>query len=373
MQSKSRFARQFYIGDVLIEAPLISDSLTGVVVSNSSRPFIIAELSGNHNQNYDTAVAMIEAAAKAGVNAIKLQTYTADSMTLNVQSNDFVIGEANSLWHGEKLHTLYGKAATPYEWHEPLFKHAKKLGLEAFSSPFDEDAVDFLNDLGVPCFKIASFELTDLPLIARAASKGKPLIMSTGMASKTEIDEAVNTAYENGCKELVLLKCTSTYPASPENTNLATMPDIHSRYDCPVGLSDHTCGIGVALASIPLGACVIEKHFVLDRNLGGVDAKFSMEPAEFEMLCEESKRIHAALGTVQYGGSEAEQESKKYRRSIYVKRTIAKGEPFSKENVQIVRPAFGLAPKYWQQVLGSSASEALRAGQALQWEHVQKK
>lgn len=361
----SAFARQFSIGEFNIGEFNIGDFNIG-----GQRPFIIAELSGNHNQDFDTAVKMIDAAAQAGVDAIKLQTYTADSMTLNIDSADFVIGEQDSLWHGEKLHSLYAKAATPYEWHEPLFAHAKKLGLAAFSSPFDEDAVDFLDDLGVPCFKIASFELTDLPLIARAASKGKPLIMSTGMASQQEIQEAVDTARQQGCQQLVLLKCTSTYPASPENTNLVTMTDIQKQFDCLVGLSDHTCGIGVSLASIPLGACVIEKHFVLDRSLGGVDAEFSMEPHEFKMLTEEAKRIYAALGKVQYGGSDAEQQSKKYRRSIYVKKPIAVGEGFTRDNIQIVRPAFGLAPKHWEQVLNSVATDALQPGQALQWENV---
>lgn len=350
----SRFSRHFPIGDFQI---------------GGSRPFVIAELSGNHNQNFDTAIAMVDAAAKAGVDAIKLQTYTADTMTLNVDSKDFVIGEEDSLWRGQRLHSLYGKAATPYEWHKPLFEHAKRLGLIAFSSPFDEDAVDFLDELGVPCFKIASFELTDIPLITRAASKGKPLIMSTGMASTDEIQDAVDTAFIHGCRQIVLLKCTSTYPASPQNTNLLTIPDLQTKYDCLVGLSDHTIGIGVSLASIPLGACVIEKHFVLDRSLGGVDAEFSMEPLEFQQLTEESKRVYQALGQVQYGGSESEQKSKKYRRSIYVKKAIAKGEKLSRDNLQIVRPAFGLAPKHWQQVLGTTAVEALKPGQALQWSH----
>lgn len=363
----SKYSHQFSIGHFAIDG---GSSESGVI--SGSRPFIIAELSGNHSQDYDTAIAMVEAAAKSGVDAIKLQTYTADSMTLNIEAEDFVIEEADSLWKGEKLHSLYGKAATPYEWHELIFKHAQELGLVAFSSPFDEDAVDFLDDLNVPCFKIASFELTDLPLIARAASKGKPLIMSTGMASLGEIEEALDTARSNGCKDIVLLKCTSTYPASPKDTNLVTIPDLQKRFGCLVGLSDHTRGVGVSLASIPLGAKVIEKHFVLDRSLGGVDAEFSMEPQEFKLLCEESSSIFEAIGTVQYGGSEAEQKSKKYRRSIYVKKTIAKGELLTKDNIQVVRPAFGLAPKHWDEVLGNAAATDLQPGLALQWQYVER-
>lgn len=353
-----KFSKQFNIGNFQV---------------GDNRPFVIAELSGNHNQSFETAVAMIEAAAKAGVDAIKLQTYTADAMTLDIDSDDFLITEKDSLWRGENLHSLYSKAATPYEWHKSLFEYASSLDIQAFSSPFDEDAVDFLDELGVPCFKIASFELTDIPLIARAASKGKPLILSTGMASEQEIDEAIDTAYCNGCKDIVLLKCTSTYPASPENTNLATIPDMRAKFDCLVGLSDHTRGIGVSLASVAFGACVIEKHFVLDRATGGVDSDFSMEPQEFRQLAHESKRIHAAIGDVCYGGSAAEQESKKYRRSIYVRKAVAEGEPLTRDNLQIVRPSFGLAPKHWEDILGCRASKTLLPGEALEWSHFVKK
>lgn len=334
------------------------------------RPFIIAELSGNHNQNYELAIAMIDAAADAGVDAIKLQTYTADSMTLNSDTADFVIGEADSLWAGEKLHCLYQKAATPYEWHQPLFEHASSRGLIAFSSPFDEQAVGFLDKLDVPCYKIASFELTDLPLIDCAAATGKPLIMSTGMASVEEIEEAVDTAYNSGCRELVLLKCTSTYPATAQTTNLNTIPDLQRRFQCPVGLSDHTRGIGAAIASVALGAQVVEKHFVLDRNAGGVDADFSLEPAEFKALADEAKVAWQAMGQVQYGGTEAEQKSKKYRRSVYVSSDIKTGEVFTKQNLKVVRPALGLAPKYFPELLGKRASCDLKLGQAMTWEYV---
>lgn len=340
------------------------------VVGADAPPFIIAELSGNHSQDYALAERMVDAAADAGAHAIKLQTYTADSMTLDVDSKDFVIGESDSLWAGEKLHSLYQKAATPYEWHAPLFARAKAKGMVAFSSPFDSDAVDFLDGLDVPCFKIASFELTDLPLIAHAASKGKPLIMSTGMASLREIEEAVHCAKDNGCNEIILLKCTSTYPAEPNNTNLVTIPNMRAAFDCQVGLSDHSGGVGVAVASVALGASVIEKHFVLDRKAGGVDAAFSLEPAELTSLVTETRRAWQAMGDVRYGGSQAETAAKQYRRSIYVSQDIKAGDVLSKSNLKIVRPAFGLAPRHWQDVIGKVASTDLARGTALSWEHV---
>lgn len=338
-------------------------------IGKTAPPFIIAELSGNHNQNIDTAKAMINAAAECGVDAIKLQTYTADSMTLDVNEKGFVIEESDSLWHGASLYSLYQKAATPYEWHSELFSYAKSLGLLAFSSPFDEDAVDFLDALDVPCFKIASFELTDIPLIKKAASKGKPLIMSTGMASLSEIELAVETAKNTGCEEIILLKCTSTYPAEPNNTNLQTIPHMRDAFGCEVGLSDHTGGIGAAVASVALGASVIEKHFVLDRNGGGVDAAFSLEPSELKALVVETKRAWQALGRVCYGGTAAESNAKQYRRSIYVSQDIQPGERLGPDNLKIVRPAFGLAPKHWDQVIGKCANAFLKKGTALCWEH----
>lgn len=341
-----------------------------ITVGPNHPPFIIAELSGNHSQQLDLAIAMVEAAAKAGAHAIKLQTYTADSMTLDVDSADFVIKEQNSLWHGEKLHALYQKASTPYEWHEILFNKAKALGMLAFSSPFDEAAVDFLAQLDVPCYKIASFELTDLPLIRTAASKGKPLIMSTGMASLSDIEQAVSCARGAGCHEIILLKCTSTYPAEALNTNLATIPHMREAFGCQVGLSDHTAGIGVSVAAVALGANVIEKHFVLDRSAGGVDAAFSLEPAELGLLVNETARAKLALGQVCYGGTQAEEKSKQYRRSIYVAKDIAKGEPLTRDNLRIVRPAFGLAPKHWDEVLGKVAKCELKKGTALDWQWI---
>lgn len=338
------------------------------LIGKDTEPFIIAELSGNHNQDLGTALEMIEAASKSGAHAIKLQTYTADSMTLDVDSDDFVIKEKDSLWHGQKLHGLYQQAATPYEWHEELFTTANRLGMEAFSSPFDENAVDFLAELDVPCFKIASFELTDLPLIAKAASVGKPLIMSTGMATLAEIEMAVCTAKESGCEEIILLKCTSTYPAAATNTNLRTIPHLKHAFGCEVGLSDHTAGIGAAIASVAMGASVIEKHFVLDRSAGGVDAEFSIEPKELTSLVEESKRAWHAMGKVVYGGSQAEEKSRQYRRSIYVAENVKAGEKLTAENLRIVRPAFGLEPKHWSKVLGTTAKIAMSKGTPLSWE-----
>jgi N-acetylneuraminate synthase len=339
-------------------------------VGNDSPPFIIAELSGNHGQDKQLALSMIDAAADCGAHAIKLQTYTADSMTLDVSSDDFLIQETDSLWVGESLHALYKKAATPYEWHEELFNYAASRGLIAFSSPFDNEAVDFLDDLGVPCFKIASFELTDTPLIAHAASKGKPLIMSTGMATLAEIEHAVSTAKNAGCEEVILLKCTSTYPAEPVNTNLNTIPNMRSAFERQVGLSDHTRGVGVAIASVSLGATVIEKHFVLDRTAGGVDAAFSLEPNELKLLVDESMRAWQALGVVRYGGTEAEEKSKQYRRSIYVSEDIEAGQLLTEKNLRIVRPAHGLAPKHWDNVIGTKAKFNLKKGHALTWRDV---
>jgi len=339
-------------------------------ISPSDPPFIIAELSGNHNQDFDLAKAMIEAAAQSGVDAIKLQTYTADTMTLNIDSDNFRIMEKDSLWYKRHLHDLYQQASTPYEWHNALFDYARELGLIAFSSPFDEGAVDFLETLDVPAYKIASFELTDLPLIEKVASTGKPMIMSTGMATEAEIYEAVNTARLAGAEDIVLLKCTSTYPAKPENTNLVTMTDIAGKFGCMVGLSDHTQGIGVSIASVALGACVIEKHFVLDRQAGGVDAEFSLEPHEFKALVDNVALAHQALGTTVYGGTKAEEKSKYYRRSIFATKHIKAGEAFTKENTQVVRPAIGLAPKHYKRVIANVACKDLKPGDAIFEEHL---
>lgn len=334
-------------------------------------PFIIAEMSGNHSQDKTLALDMIRVAAECGAHAIKLQTYTADSMTLDVKSEDFVISEQDSLWAGQSLHSLYAKAATPYDWHEELFAYARSLGLVIFSSPFDNHAVDFLDSLDVPCFKIASFELTDTPLIAHVASKGKPMIMSTGMATLAEIEQAVATAKDNGCPDIILLKCTSTYPAEPTNTNLQTIPNMSQAFHCQVGLSDHTRGIGAAVAAVALGATVIEKHFVLDRKAGGVDAAFSLEPQELKLLVEESQRAWQALGTVKYGGTMAETKSKQYRRSIYICDDVKAGTVLSDKNMRIVRPAFGLEPKHWESVIGRKVKSDLPKGHALRWQDIE--
>jgi N-acetylneuraminate synthase len=336
-------------------------------IGESSPPFIIAELSGNHSQDYALAEKMVHEAAKAGAHAIKLQTYTADSMTLDVDSGDFVINEADSLWAGEQLFKLYQKAATPYEWHSRLFSLANSLGMLAFSSPFDEDAVEFLAGLNVPCYKIASFELTDLPLIKKVAQQNKPMIMSTGMATISEIEEAVNTAKNAGCSDIILLKCTSTYPAEPSNTNLVTINNMREAFQCQVGLSDHTAGVGVSVTSVAFKATVIEKHFVLSRDAGGVDAAFSLEPSELASLVTETKRAWQAMGSVTYGGSAAEEKSKQYRRSIYICKDIKAGETITSTHVKVVRPAFGLAPKHLETVIGSSAKIDMPKGTALDW------
>ncbi|GAA0830656.1 MULTISPECIES: pseudaminic acid synthase [Marinomonas] len=331
-------------------------------------PFIIAELSGNHDQNFELAKSMITAAAKAGVDAIKLQTYTPDTMTLDVRHGEFMVSESDSLWHGSNLYDLYAKASTPWEWHKPLFEYAESLGLVAFSSPFDLSAVAFLESLDVPLYKIASFEMTDIPLIQAVAKTGKPIIMSTGMASFEEIEEAIAAIRAIGDNPLTLLKCTSTYPAKIADSNLLTMADLAKRTGCSVGLSDHTQGIGAAVAATALGATVIEKHFVLDRSAGGVDAAFSMEPAEMKALVETCRSAKEALGTVTYGGSEAEQKAKKYRRSIYITQDLPSGTVLSDQHLKIIRPSLGLAPKHWSEVVGRTLASDVQKGQPLFWD-----
>lgn len=326
-------------------------------IGANNHPFIIAEMSGNHNQSLERALEIVEAAAKAGAHALKIQTYTADTLTLDSNSEDFLITDDESLWKGKKLYDLYNEAYTPWEWHKPIFERAKELGMIAFSTPFDNSAVDFLETLDVPMYKIASFENTDLPLIEKVASTSKPMIVSTGMATVAELDDLVRTANGAGCKDLILLKCTSTYPATPKNTNISTIPHMSEMFNVQVGLSDHTMGTGVAVAAVTLGATVIEKHFTLSRADGGVDSAFSMEPAEMKSLVEETKRAWQALGKVTYGPTEKEKESLKFRRSIYVAKDIEVGEQFTKENIRIVRPGFGLEPKYYPDLLGKKAKK----------------
>lgn len=331
-------------------------------------PLIIAEMSGNHNQSLEQALKLVEAAANAGAHALKIQTFTADTVTLNVDRNEFWIDDAKSLWQGNSLHQLYQQAYTPWEWHQPIFERCKELGLIGFSTPSDETSVDFLESLHVPCYKIASFENIHLPLIRKVASTGKPVIISTGMATLAELDEAVRTAREAGCQDLVLLKCTSTYPATPEDSNLLTIPHLRELFKVQVGLSDHTMGIGAAVASVALGATVIEKHLTLSRAEGGVDGAFSMEPAEMQQLVIEAKHAWQALGTVHYGATAAEQKSLTFRRSLYVAQDMKAGEVFTPENLRIVRPGLGLSPKYYETLLGKKITQDASKGTSVQWE-----
>ena len=333
-------------------------------------PLVIAEMSGNHNQSLERALAIVDAAAEAGAHALKLQTYTADTITLNVRGGDFEIRDQSSLWVGQNLHDLYAKAHTPWEWHGPIMERARQRGILCFSSPFDESAVDFLEGLGAPAYKIASFENNHLPLIRKAAATGKPLIISTGMASLGELEKAVAAAREAGCRDLVLLKCTSTYPATPANTNIRTIPHLRELFGCHVGLSDHTMGVGVAVAATALGATVIEKHFTLSRAEGGVDSAFSLEPKELAALVEESERAWQALGHVRYGPTEAEIKSLQFRRSIYVAVDIAEGDTFTTENLRIVRPGHGASPHLLEQLLGRPARRAYEAGTPLNFDQL---
>lgn len=330
-------------------------------------PFIIAEMSGNHNQSLEVALQIVEAAARAGAHALKLQTYTAETMTLDLSEGEFFIKDPGSLWAGTSLYELYEKAHTPWEWHAPIFARAKELGMLAFSTPFDDSAVDFLESLDVPAYKIASFENTDLPLIRRVAATGKPLIISTGMASIAELDESVRAAREAGCKDLVLLKCTSTYPATPLNSNVRTIPHLRELFGCEVGLSDHSMGVGVSVAAVALGATVVEKHFTLDRAAGGVDASFSLEPAEMASLVVETERAWQAMGQVHYGVTEAERKSLVYRRSLYVTADMAPGDTFSRDNLRAIRPGLGLPPKHTDAVLGRRARAPIKRGTPLDW------
>ncbi len=342
--------------------------LEGWGIGAGHTPFVIAEMSGNHNQSLERALEIVEAAATAGAHAIKIQTYTPDTMTIDLDEREFHIGDPGSLWAGESLYNLYRKAYTPWEWHAPIFARARDLGIIPFSSPFDETAVSFLEELGAPCYKIASFENTDIPLIRRAAATGKPLIISTGMATKVELEESVQAARSAGCRDLILLKCTSTYPAEASNTNLLTIPRMREHFGCEVGVSDHTMGIGVSVAAVALGATMIEKHFTLSRADGGVDSTFSMEPAEMTQLVVETKRAWQALGEPSYGPTEAERKSLQYRRSLYVVEEMKAGDIFTAENVRAIRPGLGLPPRYLDEVLGKRALQDLQKGTALRLE-----
>jgi len=336
-------------------------------IGRQQAPFVIAEMSGNHNQSLERALEIVEAVAKTGAHALKIQTYTPDTMTIDLDEREFHISDPKSLWAGTSLYKLYGEAYTPWEWHKPIFDRARALGIIPFSTPFDDTAVDFLETLDVPCYKIASFENTDLPLIRRVATTGKPLIISTGMATVAELDDTVRAAREAGCKDLILLKCTSTYPATAENTNILTIPHLRELFGCEVGLSDHTMGVGVSITSVALGASVIEKHFTLSRADGGVDSAFSMEPAEMAQLVLESGRAWQAMGHVAYGPTEVEKKSLQYRRSLYVVQDIKAGDVLTKENVRAIRPGLGLSTKYLEKVLGKTVSQDVKRGTALGW------
>lgn len=330
-------------------------------------PYIIAEMSGNHNQSLEKALELVDLATDSGADAMKIQTYTPDSITLDVDSDEFRILDKGSAWFGKTLYELYSVGSTPAEWHYKIQERCHKNGIDFFSTPFDYKAVDFLEELNVPFYKIASFESIDIPLIKKVAKTGKPVIMSTGMATVGEISDAVEAFREVSLNDIILLKCTSNYPASPKDSNLLTIPHLKEMFGTHVGLSDHTMGIGVSVASVALGARVIEKHFTKSRAEGGIDSEFSLEPHEFKTLCVETKRAWQALGEIKYGGVKSEEASKKFRRSLYVSKDVKKGEVLTLENIKSIRPGFGLAPKYLEKALGRKARRELLLGHALSW------
>ncbi|MGI9875687.1 pseudaminic acid synthase [Vibrio chagasii] len=340
-------------------------TIDGRQIGTDFPPYIIAELSANHNGDINRAFQIMEEAKKAGADAIKLQTYTHETITMDCDSEEFQIH--GGLWDGQTLYELYKGAHMPWEWHRPLFEKAKELGITIFSSPFDFTAVDLLEELDAPAYKIASFEVIDLPLIKRVAQTGKPMIISTGMANEEEIAEAIKTAKDNGCHELVVLHCVSGYPAPAEQYNLRTIADIAQRFDVLSGLSDHTIDNATAVTSIALGACLVEKHVTMDRNGGGADDSFSLEPAELKNLCQDTKTAWQALGSVNYERTEAEKGNVKFRRSLYVVKDIAKGEPITSENVRSIRPGFGLAPKFYEEVIGRTTKNKINSGTPLSW------
>jgi pseudaminic acid synthase len=335
---------------------------------HKNKPFIIAEMSGNHNQSLDRAFEIVDAAAASGVDAIKLQTYTADTITMK---GAHTILEEGSLWYGKELHDLYKEAYTPWDWHKPIFERAKQKGVMCFSSPFDETAVDLLESLNCPIYKIASFENTHHPLLVKVAKTKKPVIMSTGVANLSDILESVALLKKNGATDITLLKCTSTYPATAENSNLLTIPLLKQVFpECKIGLSDHTMGIGVGVASVALGGIVIEKHFTLRRADGGVDSAFSMEPHEMKQLVYESNQAFMALGAPQLSIQKAEEKNVLYKRSIYAAEDIKEGELFSEKNIKVIRPGNGLSPKFYFELLGKKANKGLKKGSPLTWDSI---
>jgi pseudaminic acid synthase len=345
--------------------------IAGRRIGSDCRPYVIAEMSGNHNRSLERALQIVDAAAAAGADAIKLQTYTADTMTLDIDAPGFVIDDPKSLWAGRSLHALYDEAHTPWDWHRPIMDRAAAHGLHCFSTPFDETAVDFLEGLDVPAYKIASFECSDLPLIHKVAATGKPMIISTGMASLAEIDETVRTARAAGCRDLVLLKCTSTYPATPLDTNLRSLPVLREAFGCPVGLSDHTMGCGAAIAAVAFGAVMVEKHFTLSRAEGGVDSAFSLEPAELAMLRTETERAWQALGVPSFGLSVAETGSLQFRRSLYIVEDLKAGDVLSPRNLRAIRPGHGLPPRELTALLGLRVGQDVKRGTPASWELLQ--
>lgn len=331
-------------------------------------PFIIAEMSGNHNQSLDRALALVDEAAKAGAQALKIQTYTADTMTLDLRRDEFMVNDPKSLWYGSTLYELYTKASTPWEWHKPIFDRCRQRGLIGFSTPFDASAVDFLESLDTPLYKVASFENIDLPLIKKIAVTGKPMIISTGMATTGEIQEALDAARSNGCRDVVILKCTSSYPASPAESNLNTIPDMRKLFKVHVGLSDHTLGIGVAVASVALGSEVIEKHFTIARSDGGVDSQFSLEPKELAALVSESRSAWQSRGGIHYGPTASEQGSLAFRRSLYIVKDLKAGDALTPENLRAIRPGRGLPPKQLEKLLGRKVNRDVPKGTPASWD-----
>ena len=344
----------------------INDRLIGYGVS----PYIIAEMSANHNGDINAAYSIIEAAKSSGADAVKIQTYRPDTITLKSQKEDFVI--KGGLWDGRTLYDLYEEAHTPWDWHKPLFDHARRVGITIFSSPFDTTAIDLLEDLGAPAYKIASFEAIDLPLIRYAASTGKPMIISTGMADQTEIAEAIDAAKSAGCSDLAILHCVSGYPAPAEDYNLKTIPDMIDRFGLVTGLSDHTLDNTTAIASVVLGASIIEKHFTLDRNGGGPDDSFSLEPSEMAALCRDTKTAWAALGQVDYGRKSSEQGNVQFRRSLYFVRDMAAGETITADCIRSVRPGYGLPPKYFDRLMGCRMKKAVSINSPVNWDDMEK-
>lgn len=342
-------------------------TIQGRAIGQEKAPYFIAEMSGNHNGDLERALEIVRVVADAGADAIKLQTYTPDTITINAKGGLFDITDKNSLWYGKNLYALYGEAYTPWDWHGPIFEEAAKCGIAAFSSPFDETAVDFLMSLHVPAFKIASFENNHIPLLKKVAATGKPVLVSTGVSTQDDVELAVQTLKDVGCKEFALFKCTSTYPADPDDCNLMTIPWMREKYQCEVGLSDHTLGIHIPLASIALGATIIEKHITLRRSDGGVDSAFSMEPHELKQLVEQGREVWNSRGGIQTGVTEREKKSIQFKRSIYCVKDIQKGEIFTSENIRVIRPGDGMHPKYYEDLLGQKAKRGYKYGEAIRF------